>query len=255
LEQYHVLDLRYTVQQQRTAWFQTQCSMPRFTGGAFLREPLYWQLILPVDEHLLTVPAGCLPAYEWQWRRLGWRRVPLVGDARLERWSGARAEEAADDGVQAALHGERNVYLFRARDMQGAYLVYSAPRTLMVVVPAGLVLLVGYLLIYVPILRTAGTVVTGLVLLIAAAVIFPELALLVAQLACLGIVLSLLVLFLRRTLRAKPAPQVLIQRTPGSSIRQSTTELFYPADAVARPVGSTATNSAAYGESLAEPEP
>jgi hypothetical protein len=255
LEERHVLDLRYTVPQQRAGWFQTQCWLPRFTGGAFLREPMYWQLILPANEHLATVPASCLPAYQWRWRRIGWRRVPVAGDVQLERWSGALVDGAADDNVLGVPDGERNVYLFRARDLQDAFVVYAAPRTLMVVVPAGLALLLGYLLIYVPFLRRAGTVMTGLILLIAAALIFPEQAVLVAQLACLGIILSLLVVFLRRALRAKTVPQVLIQRTPGDSMRHSTTELFYPAEAGARTMGSTATNPAAYGDSFAGPEP
>ncbi|NIM10281.1 MAG: hypothetical protein GTO53_14430, partial [Planctomycetales bacterium] len=253
-ESSHVLELRYAVQPQGRRWFEIPCTMPRFTGGAFLREPMLWQLILPAGEHLLIVPEGCRPAYQWQWRHLGWRRVPLADDLQLERWSGAMADEVKSDDLAGAVLEERNVYLFAARDMQDTFVVHTAPRTLIVMAPAGFVLLVAYLLIYVPFLRRPGTVITGLTLLIAAAFIFPELALLVAQVACLGIVLSLLVVFLRRTLRAKSAPQLVIQRSTGSSMRQHTTELFFPAGGGLPSAGSTATNPAAYGDSFAEPD-
>ncbi len=249
----HLLDLRYMVP-QNSGWLRTRCAMPRLTAGAYLREPLLWQLILPADQHLLTVPAGCLPAYQWQWRRLGWRRVPLANDAQLHRWIGTSLADGGDDQVGEGLQGERNVYLFTARELPEVYDVYAAPRGLMVIVPAGTVLLLGYLLIYVPFLRRSGTVLAAAVILLAAALIFPELALLIAQLACLGIVLCGLVVFLRRTMTGPGTPRLLIQRTSPSSVKLSSTELFYPSGAEVPSLGSTATNHPVIDSSLAERE-
>ncbi len=248
-----VLDIRYAVDQQRAQWWLTEFVFPRFVGGANLREPLHWQLILPANEHLLHAPQNCLAAYEWKWQRLGWRRVPSADEADLAIWSGVADLEEVTDTATAGGFGERNVYLFRTRDLPDVLTVYSAPRALMVLVPAGLMLMLGYLLIYVPFFRRTAVVFTGIVLFAALAAIFPELALLVAQVATLGVVLSLLVVFLRYMLRASPPTHLLLQRSIESSVRQSTTKMFQTPGDVER-VGSTATKSAPLGHNVPEPE-
>ena len=51
---------------------------------------LYWQLMLPADEHVIATPSGFTSEYAWKWTTGFIGRKPLLAQDDLERWIGAR---------------------------------------------------------------------------------------------------------------------------------------------------------------------
>ena len=129
--------------------------------------------------------------------------------------------------VNAASQGGVNVYLFRMPELPTLVRVQTLPRTLLVMIPAGLVLIIGTLLIYLPALRNAELLFAAAIGITAFGLIYPEPAMILAQMALLGVVLALLAVFLRQTLNTQRPKRLIIQRdASGSSVRLATTNRY-----------------------------
>lgn len=214
----HRFEIRWSMPRQDPHWGRMQIAMPVFPAGVQLQRPIYWQLVLPQKEHLLRSPADSISCYRWQWHRVGWHRVPWVETEELARWSTA-------GGVRKEPAGT-NSYLFRLPQLPAGITAETLPRSLLVIVPAGLVLLIGILLIYLPKLRRAEVLFALAVALLALSWIYPEPGIIMAQMAVLGVVLVLLVVFLRRRLIAQGPKRFVVERTSGSSARYQTTDFY-----------------------------
>src|SRR4029078_4434940 len=53
---------------------------------------VYWQVILPADEHILQSPHPLVAAGPWQWLGAFWGRRPVMSQSDLEKWVGAAAQ-------------------------------------------------------------------------------------------------------------------------------------------------------------------
>ena len=84
----HLLELQYRFL-QRPRRGAMSLEMPRLGHGAWVRR-LYWQLILPRDEHLLASPEGFAGEQTWTWNGCCWGRQPLLNQSQLENWVGLR---------------------------------------------------------------------------------------------------------------------------------------------------------------------
>ncbi len=144
---------------------------------------LYWQLILPRDEHLLTPPEGFAGEQTWTWTGCCWGRRPLLDQAQLENWVGVRQ--------RASPAGQVNEYLFSAFGNVDRCVVHTAGRSWIVLAASGAALLAGLLLIYVRRLSHPAVLLSATVLLAAAGMVYPEPAGLAAQAAVLGLALAL----------------------------------------------------------------
>ncbi len=220
--QEHTLELTYRFDGRMLARGQLVLETPTPQVGVWV-DRTYWQLVLPHDKHLIVGPEELTPQYLWQWQGLFYGRQPFMEQAELESWVGAAREHALPDST--------NRYLFSALATDGEFQLSVASRVVIVGSASLLALLGGLLLIYVPPLRHPGALVAIAVALLAAAVSYPELAVLFAQGATLGLGLALLATFLYRGVRRRQSRVVAVRHAPASGVERLSTELH------AQPIG------------------
>jgi hypothetical protein len=224
-----VVELRYHFTAAQPPRGAVRVEFPRLVPDAW-SERLYWQVILPSSEHLISTPAGFTGEFTWKWNGF-WGRTALLDQEHLESW----VEAAPRD----ALPEHANVYLFSAIGKVEAAELQTAGRTWIVLCASGAALVVGLLLIYVPVSRHPATLLVIAMALLAAGLVAPEPTLLLAQAACVGLALTLLAGLLERGVaRRKRAIALKDLSTP--RIELSTTHSG-PRPALASNPPSTAT--------------
>ena len=152
-------------------------------------------------------------------------------------WVGADSQSSS--ALVARPQHAPHIYLFDMAGLPPAVDVQIASRTFLVSAGAGVVLAIGLLLMYVPWLRSAGVLFVLAVALLAAGIRFPEPALLIAQIATLGIILTVLALFLKRLFDARGSRRIVTRGGAGSSIQYRSTEIFEAPAAVGSSMTST----------------
>ena len=190
----------------------------------------YWQLVLPSDEYLLAGPPGLEGEFVWQWRGLGWSRQPLRDTTELEIWSGATEHEI--DIAPSA-----NVYLFSGPAAGNRVEVATVSRPLLVLVSSGLLLVLGLVWLYAPVLRRPALLLAAGIAVVAVAAIWPDLALLAVQSAAVGLVLIVVGHVLERSLGRRPV-RPGYRSAPSSIVGRSSTHTHPRA---LPPVASTQT--------------
>jgi hypothetical protein len=181
---------------------------PTLPAGTWVKR-LYWQLVLPRDEHLLVGPEGFNNEFTWQWNGLGWGRKPVRDQDDLERWVGG--------GVSAALPSDANCYLFSALGPVERLDARTSNLSLIVFSASLIILLIGLAWLYMPWMRHRAVLfVLGLTLL-AVSLLYPETAFVVAQAASVGVLLALLAGLLRHWI-SPGRPRVAVTRRSSSSI-------------------------------------
>ena len=164
---------------------------------------MYWQLLLPSEEHLIVAPRGFTSEFVWHWNSFYFGRQPVMGQADLEAWMGLH-----NPGNTPALSG-MNSYLFSSLGPVDSCEIVTAGRSTIVLLASGLVLLAGLALIYIRAARRPAVLLAAAVLLAGGAAISPELAVVAAQASAVGLVLVVLALFLRQwTAAARPVELV-----------------------------------------------
>lgn len=144
----------------------------------------YWHLIVPRGEVVIVGDRAMTAEWLWHWSGLGWRRGLLREQADLEQWIGASSQEL--------IPATANQYVFTAFGLPERLEVTTASRSMLVLVLSGVVLAVGGMLMYVPVLRhPAGLLGLGVVV-VALGTAFPEPAILLAQAAVAGLALAFL---------------------------------------------------------------
>jgi hypothetical protein len=205
----HLLELRYHFSDPRPPRGAMAIELPHPCGDAWVRQ-MYWQLVLPPSEHLVVSPADFTGESTWQWRGSYWGRQPLLDQAQLQDWVGLPPDS------QGFVSGGANCYLFSTLGAASRAELRTASRSAIVLAASGAVLLAGLLLIYWPRSRHPASLLTATVVLAAATALQPELALLAAQAAVLGLVLALLAGWLSYTL-GRPRTTVPLSE-PASSV-------------------------------------
>jgi len=178
-----VVELQYHFPEARPPRGALRLEFPRLGPNTWVRR-MYWQLILPANEHVTANPAGFTGEFTWDWEGYFWGRQPLLDQTQLESWVGVTPRPAAAE--------RDNLYLFSTLGDVPQAEIYTAGRTWIVFWASAAALVVGLLLIYVPASRhPAMLLVVGLGLL-ATGLIAPEPTFLLAQAASLGLGLTLL---------------------------------------------------------------
>ncbi|MCE9547414.1 MAG: hypothetical protein K8T25_18235 [Planctomycetia bacterium] len=216
--QRHRLLIRYLVPAKGLSWLRP-ATIPRFPEGTWAQK-LYWQLILPPADYLLSAPEKATPEYVWRWQRFQWCRQPLLSSGELADWIGI---PEADSVVPTAA----NQYLLSVSTTGDAYLLSIVPRSALVLLTAGCVLCLGLLWIHVRWMRHPGVVFAAAVTLCGLGLLYPEPAVLLAQVSVFGLVLVLLFGGLRRRYAERRSMPVAAGNTPSGSHRGiAATEFF-----------------------------
>lgn len=171
----------------------------------------YWQLLLPTDLHLLGTPHEILSESVWKWNGAVFQRTSLMETGELEAWVGAKA--LSTDTPTA------NAYLFSSFGEPTPIDFRIASRSLIVLISSGLVLLGGFLLIYMPVTRHPGSLLVLGVVLGSFGVVYPEPMLLGLQASSIGVILvGLTAILKRRVSRPRLPTPIPIAESGGSSI-------------------------------------
>jgi hypothetical protein len=209
----HTVEVRYHMADPRPPRGAMTLELAHPRSDAWVRQ-MYWQLVLPRDEHVVLSPRNFTGESTWGWSGSYWGRQPLLDQAQLEDWVGLpRAERGlATGGV--------NDYLFSTLGTINDAELRTASRSMIVLAASGAVLLAGLLLIYWPKARHPASLLLATVALAGVLVLMPEPALLAAQAAVLGLVLALVAGLLSYTL-GRRRQSLLWAETPGSAIGSS----------------------------------
>jgi hypothetical protein len=179
---------------------------------------MYWQLILPQNEHAITVPEGFAAEYFWQWERYFWGRKPLLEQEDLEILLGASKQPPVPERTSR--------YLFSTMGNTARCALWTARRTWIVLAASGVALAVGLLLIYAPICRRPGALLALAVALFCLGVFYTEAALALAQAAALGLALALLAGLLARTL-IRHRRRIAVPETSSSILQRESSRVPY----------------------------
>ncbi len=251
----HVLVLRYIGDGRPAGWGRLTVDLPSFVGEVQVKNPVFWQLVLNRREHLLNVPATCMPAFQWTWSGFGFCREPLLRDADLMQLTGQMGASRRVETVSGT--SQAHVYLMRTRDLAGEITFVAVSRTWLVLIGAGVTLAIGMLLIYVPLLRNTAVGFAGAVVLVALGLLYPEPVLIFAQLASLGLLLFLLSVLLRVVMtlrrRRRLAPIVISRSSSRYPLTEAYQQVVEPPPLSA--VGSTVASPQKLGGPIASSEP
>ena len=101
---------------------------------------MYRQVVLPGDACLLSASDEYVPEFAWSWRDFFLVRRPLLAQADLETWSGARHDTPVPERA--------NIYLYSGFGSAPTLELTTAERTTVVLLAAGGVLLYCLALLY-----------------------------------------------------------------------------------------------------------
>jgi hypothetical protein len=238
------LEVQYGFSDPRPEPGRLSLELPRLGGEAWVQR-VYWELVLPQNEHVIVGPEQLARDYRWGWAGFFWGRKPLMGQAELEAWSGASRDMEVPKGTGR--------YLYGTLGSVARCELHTAARSLVVLAASAVVLVVGLVLIYVPACRHPAALLAVATVLVGAAVVYPGPSLLAAEAGSLGLVLVLLAGLLYRTLG--PGRSGGLWREPSSSVLdRSSTQAQYFSPAAAKPP-STQTVPAGIPTPTSDPSP
>ncbi len=124
--------------------------MPRIPQCRWATRTL-WTVTLPSDQHLFRAADGLSPLYRWTRTGLLWHRVPVMSDADVQSWL------AADSAAPSSL-SERNRlshrYLFSQVGPLNDLKIRLLSSATTFLSGAGLALMIGFVIIKLPVLRS-----------------------------------------------------------------------------------------------------
>jgi hypothetical protein len=178
-----VFELFYTLDPPpgRLGWFNAELKAAEIQDSAPPRR-LYWQLVLPNDLQLITLPGDLASEMVWSFDRGLFIRRPVLDQRQLEAWAQGSRQDLLPRGVHTYLFGTL------ARWPTLSATVWS--RRLLVGLASGFVLCVGLVVINVSFLRPAATLVLA-VMLGGLALASPDLAIVLLEGSALGLAIAL----------------------------------------------------------------
>lgn len=212
-----LLTLDYEVRPVTALTFtdELQIEPVRFARELWIAQ-LYWQLILPDSQHLLTLPEGWTSQNEWRFDTWLFGRRPVMTQQQLEEWVGL----ATNGGPSGTVRGERlervgHRYLFTGGSIRKALAARTMSRSVLVLVGAGSALVLGFVLVQVRQTRTVFTFLLLAFLLAVAGLWHAEVVAVLFQPAVFGVTLAAITAWIDGQIqRRRQRPAVLDLATP-----------------------------------------
>lgn len=129
---------------------------------------VYWQIVLPAGQHLLTYPRSAAPMFHWERSGLVWSRVPSHQSDTLQHW--VERETPGNAPAPDSLFSEKNgnSYTFGQFDSPKPLVFHTLSSSMVLLLGAGFPLLVGFAMSQLAVLRNVLTLlVVGLVIAVA----------------------------------------------------------------------------------------
>ncbi|MEX1097517.1 MAG: hypothetical protein WED34_15840 [Planctomycetales bacterium] len=192
-----------------TEWGEAhQVRIPSFPANVRVDQSAA-EIVLPIDQHLFSQPAGLTPLYDWRRQAVFWTRHVRAGYADLDEWIGAADGPPADPIFDAG-----NSYVFARFGPVAAFQFQAMSQSWIVLLGAGLSLAAGFVLLKVPATRDALTL-----LIIAfggalAGLWYAEPVRVLLQPALLGLVLALAAAAIEQAIQRRRAPSIITLSTP-----------------------------------------
>jgi hypothetical protein len=199
---------------------------------------VYWQLLIPQNEHVLFTPPNYDEESRWVWADFYWQRRPTLEPADLESWIRGEPQGDAPRLVRESQQAPRgratsldtaNRYLFSTVGAIEPLRVSTISRAPLVLLASLPLLLCGLALIYFPVARHPAVLFGVAVLIAAVSLLAPYSAIVLAQASTLGLALIAVALVLARMFpRRKTA--TIPRRGSSQAVRErSVTELYHRA--------------------------
>ena len=221
----HLLEVQSDFPPQWRAPGHLSIELPRLAGDVRV-DWLYWQLVVPWNEHVIATPQGLTSEFAWQRDGYSWGRKPLLDQSELASWVGL--EPGANGPHNQAVPRGVNCYLFSSMGDVERCELRTAGRSWILLIASGAALVAGLLLIYIPLARHPGTLfVATIVLLYVGLLYYPEPALLLAQAASLGLALALVAGLLERSV-ARRRRRAAALESPSVVLERASTQSHYP---------------------------
>ena len=146
---------------------ELSATVPSFADDVWLADTL-WEVILPVDQHLLVYPENYTPLFSWQRQSFAWSRRPFGGSVSLNDWLltdndfelATELRSQLKDLHLAPLSGPAygNSYLFSSFGHQREIRIQSMSQPAVILAGAGLALAFGLALLRIPATRHVLTI-------------------------------------------------------------------------------------------------
>ncbi len=217
----HTLELRLR-QPYHDGLLQVHRFTPPQLQGSTALSQVYWQIIVPGDEHVVESPAQLEPVSQWQWLGSFWGTHPTKSQSELEAWAGASQQLAPTES--------QSQYLYAGLLPVSTISIITGSRWIIVVAASSTILLLVITWLYLSESQRKWIAAALAVAVAVGSISYPEVSLLIGEASILGVLLSGLAFVLVRSLRrparpgsvAKVAPSSHRAVTPwGDSIRMS----------------------------------
>ncbi len=234
----------------RFVWSEShRLSGPQFPANVWIEE-IRWEVRLPANQHLFTIPQGYSPQFCWQRDGIFWHRSVRPEYADLASWIAAGLVESQESKVQSGesrvansqlstlnsqlstLNSQQfqtdlvggNVYQFSRFGPSDSLTFYSMSRSLVLLFGAGLALLVGFLLLKIPTTRNVLTILLIVFVLSVVGLWHSQAVGLLLQPAILGLLLAVVAVVIDGAVKRKRSPSILTLSSPSDFISPASTE-------------------------------
>ncbi len=197
----------WMISAEALAWLTPlEIDVPEIEGAQFY-DRFYWQLAIPSIQHFGFATGRMTPEWNWQFRSLWWNRESRLKQADLERWVGATQQTELPTSV--------NKYVLSSFGGGRSFQIWVVSRFLLWL-PIGLASIVlSVLLVSFRALRHPAFLLLGAGGIATAAMLAPDLAVLLGQTAVVSLVLVFLILI------TQAAIEVRVRRRSVFTVRPS----------------------------------